>query len=53
VDEWEVCPAKLVGEKPVDVERVREDDPVGFAVVEPERWPGVRRLVAFVGVVTV
>jgi hypothetical protein len=37
VDEREVRSAELVGEKPIDIKRVCEDDVVGFAVVEAER----------------
>ena len=50
VNQWEVRPAELVGEKPVDIERVCEDDAVGFAVVEAKRWPRVWCIPAFVGV---
>ena len=41
VDQREVRPAELIGEKPVDCERIREDDPVGFTVVEAERRPRI------------
>ena len=37
--EGETRAAELVGQKPVDAERVCENDPVGFAVVEAERRP--------------
>jgi len=42
VNQREVRPAELVGEKPVHGRRVREDDPVGFAVV-PARTPSTLR----------
>lgn len=37
VDQREIRPAELVSKEAVDGEHVREDDPVGFAVVEAER----------------
>jgi len=46
VDEREVRSTKLVGEKAVDVERVREDDAISFAVIEAERRSRVRGVVA-------
>ena len=36
-DEREVRAAELVGQEPVDVERVCENDAIGLAVVEAER----------------
>lgn len=51
MDEWKVRPAELVGQKAVNIERVREDDPVGFTVIEAERRPGVWGVVALAGIV--
>jgi hypothetical protein len=46
VNQWKVRPTKLVGEKAVDVERVREDDAISFAVIEAERRSRVRGVLA-------
>jgi hypothetical protein len=37
MNERKIRPAELIGQKPVDVKRVRENDAIGFAVVKTER----------------
>ncbi len=52
MDEREIRAAELVGQKPVDVEGVREHDAVGFAVVEAERRSRFGRVGSLIGIIS-